>query len=76
MNNDNKVEVAIAGMNCWASYTTVCEDNEDVSSGLIMITIITKRFLCYRLELFAYFCIIRKKTTHYEALSRLCRPLV
>ena len=24
MNNDNKVETAIAGLNCWASYATVC----------------------------------------------------
>ena len=23
MNNDNKVETAIAGLNCWASYATV-----------------------------------------------------
>ena len=22
MNNDNKVETAIAGLNCWASYAT------------------------------------------------------
>ena len=22
MNNDNKVETAIAGLNCWATYTT------------------------------------------------------
>ena len=23
MNNDNKVETAIAGLNCWATYATV-----------------------------------------------------
>ena len=28
MNNDNKVETAIAGLNCWASYATelICND--------------------------------------------------
>ena len=25
MNNDNKVETAIAGLNCWASYATACK---------------------------------------------------
>ena len=25
MNNDNKVETAIAGLNCWASYATATE---------------------------------------------------
>ena len=25
MNNDNKVETAIAGLNCWASYATAYE---------------------------------------------------
>ena len=25
MNNDNKVETAIAGLNCWASYATEVE---------------------------------------------------
>ena len=24
MSNDNKVETAIAGLNCWASYATAC----------------------------------------------------
>ena len=24
MNNDNKVETAIAGLNCWGSYATEC----------------------------------------------------
>ena len=31
MNNDNKVETAIAGLNCWASYATDCYNVEQVT---------------------------------------------
>ena len=33
MNNDNKVETAIAGLNCWASYATVSSDISIKSQG-------------------------------------------
>ena len=28
MNNDNEVETAIAGLNCWASYATAAKRGE------------------------------------------------
>ena len=30
MNNDNKVETAKAGLNCWASYATVSPSNKEL----------------------------------------------
>ena len=36
MNNNNKVETAMAGLNCWASYAT--------ADGRLQRTIKTKRF--------------------------------
>ena len=48
MNNDNKVETAIAGLNCWASYAT--DDIVKVSGSAF-------NFLLIRHKLKLYTCI-------------------
>ena len=36
MNNDNTVETAIAGLNCWPSYATACHTHTLIDSPLLV----------------------------------------